>query len=898
MRRSALLAVPAALILLAPLGALPSASAFPGADSTVFINELHYDNDGADSNEFVEVAGPTGTDLTGWSVIPYNGSNGTTYTPAGTMSGTIPDQNGGYGTVEVPIIGLQNGAPDGIALVHDGTLVQFLSYEGTITATNGPASGQTSTDIGMEESSGTPVGESLQLTGSGSTYGDFSWTGPTAASPGAPNDGQTLGEGGTPSELTVSDPGDQSYVVGDSVSLTLQATGGEAPYHWQTTTLPDGLTLDPDAGTISGEPTTAGTTTVTATVTDSGSSSAQTQFDIEVTKPAEKTIAEIQGTGASSPLVGQRVTTRGVVTAAYPRGGFYGYVLQTPGADTTPGASDGIYVYQRRGAVTAKVGDYLEVTGEVSEFSGLTEFTVAADDAHVLTDDHEPAEARTGGYPATDDAREAHESELLDLAGQHFTVTDNYSTNQYAEIGLATGDTPLVTPTETTDAQDIGGIAAAKAANYERLVTLDDGASINFLPYGGGRNQNIPLPWLGTDNPVRVGSAASFREPVILDFRNGVWKFQPTHQVTDEGRDVVRFDNTRDENATPQDVGGDLRLATFNVLNYFNTTGTDWVDSGHTCTFYEDREGDPVTDNRCEPNGPRGAAEDEDLARQQIKIVKAINAMDADIVSLEEIENSVALGENNRDDALKDLVGALNDDAGTTRWAWVPSPPARKLPPLEQQDVIRTAFIYDPARVDLVGPSAVLSDQSAPGEPFDNAREPLAQAFTPAGGGRDEAFGVIVNHFKSKGSGYDDGTGQGNANPDRVRQAQALSEFADSWLATRKLDKLFLTGDFNSYSMEDPVQELEKAGYTNLESDQSDEWSYNFDGESGSLDHVFANQAALADVTGVDIWNINADEAVAFEYSRHNYNATDFYQPNQFRASDHDPEVIGINIPG
>jgi predicted extracellular nuclease len=898
MRRSALLAVPAALILLAPLGALPSASAFPGADSTVFINELHYDNDGADSNEFVEVAGPTGTDLTGWSVIPYNGSNGTTYTPAGTMSGTIPDQNGGYGTVEVPIIGLQNGAPDGIALVHDGTLVQFLSYEGTITATNGPASGQTSTDIGMEESSGTPVGESLQLTGSGSTYGDFSWTGPTAASPGVPNDGQTLGEGGTPSELTVSDPGDQSYVVGDSVSLTLQATGGEAPYHWQTTTLPDGLTLDPDAGTISGEPTTAGTTTVTATVTDSGSSSAQTQFDIEVTKPAEKTIAEIQGTGASSPLVGQRVTTRGVVTAAYPRGGFYGYVLQTPGADTTPGASDGIYVYQRRGAVTAKVGDYLEVTGEVSEFSGLTEFTVAADDAHVLTDDHEPAEARTGGYPATDDAREAHESELLDLAGQHFTVTDNYSTNQYAEIGLATGDTPLVTPTETTDAQDIGGIAAAKAANYERLVTLDDGASINFLPYGGGRNQNIPLPWLGTDNPVRVGSAASFREPVILDFRNGVWKFQPTHQVTDEGRDVVQFDNTRDENATPQDVGGDLRLATFNVLNYFNTTGTDWVDSGHTCTFYEDREGDPVTDNRCEPNGPRGAAEDEDLARQQIKIVKAINAMDADIVSLEEIENSVALGENNRDDALKDLVGALNDDAGTTRWAWVPSPPARKLPPLEQQDVIRTAFIYDPARVDLVGPSAVLSDQSAPGEPFDNAREPLAQAFTPAGGGRDEAFGVIVNHFKSKGSGYDDGTGQGNANPDRVRQAQALSEFADSWLATRKLDKLFLTGDFNSYSMEDPVQELEKAGYTNLESDQSDEWSYNFDGESGSLDHVFANQAALADVTGVDIWNINADEAVAFEYSRHNYNATDFYQPNQFRASDHDPEVIGINIPG
>ena len=66
----------------------------------------------------------------------------------------------------------------------------------------------------------------------------------------------------------------------------------------------------------------------------------------------------------------------------------------------------------------------------------------------------------------------------------------------------------------------------------------------------------------------------------------------------------------------------------------------------------------------------------------------------------------------------------------------------------------------------------------------------------------------------------------------------------------------------------------------------------------GSLDHVFANGAALGDVTGVDIWNINADESVAFEYSRTNYNATDFYQPNQFRASDHDPEIIGIDVPG
>ena len=157
---------------------------------------------------------------------------------------------------------------------------------------------------------------------------------------------------------------------------------------------------------------------------------------------------------------------------------------------------------------------------------------------------------------------------------------------------------------------------------------------------------------------------------------------------------------------------------------------------------------------------------------------------------------------------------------------------------------------------------------------------------------------MIVNHFKSKGSGVDDGTGQGNANPDRVAQAEALAAFADDFKAERGISKLFLTGDFNAYSMEDPVQKLEEKGYTNLESDTPDEWTYNFGGMDGSLDHVFANAAALGDVTGVDIWNINADESVAYEYSRTNYNATDFYQANQFRASDHDPEIIGIDVPG
>ncbi|MDG1871484.1 MAG: hypothetical protein P8I78_05925, partial [Flavobacterium sp.] len=156
----------------------------------VFINEIHYDNAGTDENEGVEIAGYAGTDLTNWTIVPYNGSNGSTYTPIGTFSGTIPNQSNGYGTIYVAIPGLQNGSPDGLALVNpEGKAVQFLSYEGSFTATNGPANGMTSTDIGIAEASTASIGTSLQLTGAGFKYSDFTWQATTATF-GAINTGQ------------------------------------------------------------------------------------------------------------------------------------------------------------------------------------------------------------------------------------------------------------------------------------------------------------------------------------------------------------------------------------------------------------------------------------------------------------------------------------------------------------------------------------------------------------------------------------------------------------------------------------------------------------------------------------------------------------------------------------
>ena len=159
---------------------------------TVFINEIHYDNAGGDVGEGVEVAGPAGTDLTGWTIEFYNGANGLVYDTLN-LSGTIDDEGSGYGALSFLLAGIQNGSPDGLALIDSGSnVIQFLSYEGTMTALGGTANGMMSTDIGVTEGGGTAIGESLQLIGTGNQYADFTWSGPSAESPGDINAGQQL----------------------------------------------------------------------------------------------------------------------------------------------------------------------------------------------------------------------------------------------------------------------------------------------------------------------------------------------------------------------------------------------------------------------------------------------------------------------------------------------------------------------------------------------------------------------------------------------------------------------------------------------------------------------------------------------------------------------------------
>ena len=164
----------------------------PPAGALVWINELHYDNSGTDKNEGVEIAGPANTSLVGWKLIGYDGATGASYATIN-LTGTIRNLQNGFGVLWFNFAGLQNGAPDGIALVDaTNTVRQFLSYEGTFTATNGLAAGRTSVNIGVSEVGTEASSVSMRLTGVGNDSSDFTWQPPAANSRGKLNPGQTL----------------------------------------------------------------------------------------------------------------------------------------------------------------------------------------------------------------------------------------------------------------------------------------------------------------------------------------------------------------------------------------------------------------------------------------------------------------------------------------------------------------------------------------------------------------------------------------------------------------------------------------------------------------------------------------------------------------------------------
>ena len=648
---------------------------------------------------------------------------------------------------------------------------------------------------------------------------------------------------------------------------------------------------------------TSGSETQASTPTPSVEASAHVRQTRAVS--ALVSIPDIQtpGDGDDSQLINQTVETKGVVTAAYPKGenanlkGLEGFTIQTPGTggtwDPARTASDGLFVFMGKSSATMpSIGDCVVVKGKVAEYSGVKNATAATQSLTQLlpqsitaaTDCDPVKPTELSGVP-TQDQMEALESMLV-LPKDTWTITDNYKTNRYGTLSLTPGTEVLRT---ATDVVAPGAPAQAyEAENAAKTIDLDDASTTDLTNFKQNGHKER-YAYLANGAPARVGYHVTFTKPVVLESRFGSFVFQPT-QMTAGNPDRSPVTITGERPAAPS-VSGDTKVATFNVLNYFSDLG----ENEPGCKGYEDRDHKYVTDKNCKL---RGAWSSQAFANQQTKIVQAINTIDADVVALEEIENPVASGvSTDRDGALKSLVNALNAAAGSEVWAYVPSPstvPAN-------EDVIRIAFIYKKAKIAPVGDSVIYDDPAYTGL----ARQPLAQEFKPITDANHEGknFVVIANHFKSKGSApknlsgaeaaanTDNGDGQGNSNGVRVKQARALATFAQRFNGTPTL----LVGDFNAYTKEDPLKVLTDAGWTH-ESGHGDS-SYVYGGRSGSMDHVFANSAAHPLITEVKSWAVNAQESIAFEYSRTNYNAyLAFEADNPYRASDHNPEIIGLNL--
>jgi predicted extracellular nuclease len=342
---------------------------------------------------------------------------------------------------------------------------------------------------------------------------------------------------------------------------------------------------------------------------------------------------------------------------------------------------------------------------------------------------------------------------------------------------------------------------------------------------------------------------------------------------------MPRFARDNPRSAPPRLPVGNVKAASFNVLNFFTTFGDGTTASGQSgqgCSL-----GASVAKSNC-----RGADNLAEFRRQRAKIVAALLAIDADVFGLMEIQN-------NGDVAVANLVEALNAAAGGERYALVPRP--------EQtgSDAIRVAMIYKPSRLRLAGPA--LSDP----DPV-NSRPPMAQTFIAANGG---SFSLVVNHMKSKGGcpdagspDADRGDGQGCWNVTRLQQARRLAEvFVPQVRMAAQDPDVLLMGDFNAYGAEDPIRLLGDYGFKNqierFVRRGALPYSYVFDGEAGYLDHALASAPLQSQVLGAAEWHINADEPSVIDYNTE-FKPQDLYSATPYRSSDHDPVVISLGLRG
>lgn len=576
-------------------------------------------------------------------------------------------------------------------------------------------------------------------------------------------------------------------------------------------------------------------------------------------------LSEVQGPGDFSPLHGDEVTVRAVVTLSAPT--LDGYFLQEEPADTDgdPATSEAVFVYDPRGGLP-ETGATIELTDKVTSYRDLTQFSFPRIEVCDVPPVTIPATPLT--LPLDDTGRESLEAMVVTTT-QDLQVTRLFTAYRYGELGLAL-DGPLLQPTavHAPDATAALDLAASNSA-HELLVNDRDEAWSQFSPF----------PWELFDEDLSAGDtmrAGAVTGPLNHSF--GAFKVEP----------IGRFPETVDTDAiqpVPTLADGN-DVAAFNVLNYFNTFGDSAV--------------------------LRGATNAEDFALQTEKVVAAILEMDAAVVGLVELENDY---EDHYDDdpatvpSIQTLVDALNEQAGAGAYDWVV--------PGEDQltdeglgggglgtDAIAVGFVYQPGRATEIGTPATFDIDAELTGDSENNRWPLAQTFDIDG----ETITLVVNHFKSKGSSCTDTAGPGFELGDDVRtdltgNCNLVREYAArrvlDWVRTKPTgattpDTLVI-GDLNAYDEEGPIHVFEDAGWTDIiERDGDDAFTYKFDGRFGRLDHVLASPSAKRLVTDAAVWQVNSRAPYGYLYD----NSPQDDYPAYWASSDHDPVLVSLDAPG
>ncbi len=570
-------------------------------------------------------------------------------------------------------------------------------------------------------------------------------------------------------------------------------------------------------------------------------------------------IHEIQGSGTRSPMIYSNVTVEAIVVGDFQgRRALKGFFIQEEDTDVDnrSATSEGLFVYDPNGRTSVNVGDLVRVTGQVKEYYGLTELSKVS--VTVLSRNN-PLPAAVNIYLplASRHALEQYEGMRVYLP-QQLTVTENHNLGRYGEVWLSSGGR-LMAPTHV--ALPGADAKAVRAANALNRILIDDGRFV--------QNPDpiiYPAPKLTASNSLRSGDTVT-GVTGVLSYAYRHYRVEPTT--------TPNFVASNPRTRQPVDVGGRLKVAVFNVLNYFNGNGMG--------------SGFPTS---------RGADTYKEFQRQRDKLISAITTMGADIIGLMELEND---GYSNTS-AIQDLVNGLNVAAPSgTSYAFI-DPRLSKI----GTDKIAVGLIYRVETVIAVG-SATLLDSSVDGRYNDRKNRPtLAQTFEErATSGR---LTVAVIHLKSKGSRCnrigdpDIGDGQGNCNLTRTRAAQAIVD----WLATDPTNSgdadFLIIGDLNAYAMEEPITVIKNGGYTDLIDyflGASSSYSYVYNGEAGYLDYALASGNLLSQVTGITVWHINADEPRVLDYNMESKSAnqlSNLYNAEPYRASDHDPLIVFIQI--